>query len=151
MSRRAILAAALTSAALALTACQSGPSAVASGDYRGYAASAEVGEVPPVTLTIDGSTLTFGENDVLTTAELGAGGDEYVVCPPSGSGYPALLGPPLSLGPVTFDSPAIIGDCGVTAPVRVTVVDLTSVDDEQGLFPFTRWVEFCDTTDPDCR
>jgi hypothetical protein len=32
----------------------------------------------------------------------------------------------------------------------VTVVDLASADGTIGPFPFTRWVEFCDTTDPDC-
>ena len=140
----------LPAVALTLTACQSGPAAIASGDYRAYAASSEVGSVPPVTLVIDGSTLTFGENDVLTTAELGESTDEYLVCPPSGKGSPVLLSPALSLGPTAFESPAIVGDCGATAPARVTVVDLASVSEEEGPLPFTRWVEFCDTTDPDC-
>jgi len=150
MNRSALLTAALSVAALALTACQSGPAAIDSGDYRAFAASAEVGDVPPVTLAIDGSTLTFGENDVLTTAQMGDSADEYLVCPPSGKGAPTTLGPSLSLGPTTFDSPAIVGDCGNAAPARITIVDLSSLNEEQGPFPFTRLIEFCDTTDPDC-
>jgi hypothetical protein len=145
-----VLAGPLLVATVSVTACQSGPAAIASGDYRAYAASSEVGSAPRVTLTIDGSTLTFGENDVLTTAELGESTDEYLVCPPSGKGAPSSLGPPLSLGPATFDSPAVIGDCGSAAPVRVTIVDLSSVNEEQGPFPFTRWIEFCASIDPDC-
>ena len=150
MNRRLLVSAPLSIAALALTGCQSGPAAVGNGDYRAYAASDEVGAVPPVTLVIDGSTLTFGENDVLTTAELGNAAGEFVVCPPSGRGSPTVLGPALSLGTTGFQSPAIVGDCGNTAPARVTVVDLASTSDQEGPFPFTRWVEFCDTTDPDC-
>jgi hypothetical protein len=33
--------------------------------------------------------------------------------------------------------------------VRVTVVDLEATDTDLG-FPFTRWAELCDVTDPDC-
>ena len=135
---------------LALAACQSGPADVASGDYRAFAASSEIGEVPPVTLTVDGAALTFGELDMLNARELGQGGEEVVVCPPDGRGSPASLGEPLSLGTTTFEAPAIVGDCGATAPRRVTVIDLASAEQDAGPFPFTRWVEFCDTTDPDC-
>jgi hypothetical protein len=123
---------------------------VASGDYRAFAASAEVGAVPPVLLAIDGTTLTFGEGDVLTSVESREGDAEYIVCPPDGRGVPAPLGEALSLGPTTFDAPAVVGDCGVAAPARVTVVDLASVDRTVGPLPFTRPVEFCDTTHPDC-
>jgi hypothetical protein len=47
-------------------------------------------------------------------------------------------------------SPAVVGDCGQTTPKRVTLVDLDSYDEAGGPFKYTRWVEFCDTTDPDC-
>ena len=135
---------------LAVAACQSGPADVASGDYRAFAASSEIGAVPPVTLTVDGTALTFGELDMLNARELGQGGEEVVVCPPDVRGVPASLGEPFSLGSTTFEDPAIVGDCGVTSPRRVTVVDLASADGSVAPFPFTRWVEFCDTTDPDC-
>jgi len=140
----------LAVAVLALAACQSGSANVASGDYRAFAASSEIGEVPPVTLTVDGTALTFGELDMLNARELGQGGEEVVVCPPDGRGVPASLGEPFSLGPTTFESPAIVGDCGAASPRRLTVIDLASADEAAGPFPFTRWVEFCDTTDPDC-
>lgn len=133
-----------------LSACQSGPAEVASGDYRAFAASPEVGSVPPVTLTVDGNTLTFGEGDVLVSVESAPGDREYVVCPPDGTGVPAPLGEPISLGPVAFEAPAVVGDCGQTSPTRVTIVDLASADDAVAPFPFTRWVEFCDTSDADC-
>lgn len=133
-----------------LAGCASAPADVASGDYRAYAASAEIGQVPPVTLVIDGSTLTFGEADVLTSVQSSPGTAEVVVCPPDRTGIPALLGPTLSIGPANFAEPALVGDCGDTSPARVTVVDLTSADGTVAPFPFTRWVEFCATADPDC-
>jgi hypothetical protein len=36
-------------------------------------------------------------------------------------------------------------------PTRVTVIDLDSFDKAGGPFGFTRWVEFCNITDPDCQ
>ena len=60
----------------------------------------------------------------------------------------ALTGGPVALAGTTFARPALFGDCGMTRPVRVTVVDLDSTT-PTGTFGFTRWVEFCDTKDPD--
>ncbi len=141
----------VASLAVALLAgCQSGPAAVGDGSFRAFAAAPEVRALPAVMLTIDGSTLTLGEGVVLTSVESRDGDAEYVVCPPDGTGVPATMGDPLRLGTVTFEEPAVFGDCGTVSPRRVTIVDLASLDDAAGRFPFTRWVEFCDTTDPDC-
>ncbi len=59
------------------------------------------------------------------------------------------LDAPLSVDGVVFTRPALVGDCGQTTPVRVTLVDLDATDTSLR-FPFTRWAEFCDLTDPDC-
>jgi hypothetical protein len=32
----------------------------------------------------------------------------------------------------------------------VTPIDLDSLDEAGGPLKYTRWVEFCDTADPDC-
>lgn len=140
----------LPAAVVLLAACGSGPAPAADGEYRALASSSEVGDVPPVMLGIDGSTLSFREGDVISKVTRTEGSASFVVCPPDGRGAPETLGQSLSLGSIAFDEPALIGDCGTAAPARVTVVDLASADEGVTPFPFTRWVEFCDTTDPDC-
>jgi hypothetical protein len=149
--RRASATLSLLGLALALTACSSGPDDIADGNYRAFAVSADVRDVPPVTLTIEGDTLTVAEGDVLTSASLGEGHDAFVLCPPDGTGVPIPLGDALSLGTTNFDAPAVFGDCGDVSPSRVTIVDLDSHDQDGGPMPFTRWIEFCDTADTDCR
>jgi len=147
-SRRAIVIAPL--AVILLAGCQAGPAAIEDGTYRAFAAAPEIGVVPEVMLAVNGSTLTISEGDVIASVESRAGEAEYLVCPPDGTGVPAPMDGPLSLGPVTLAEPAVFGDCGSVTPTRVTIVDLASVDDAAGPVPFTRWVEFCDTSDPDC-
>ena len=57
----------------------------------------------------------------------------------------ALTGLPID---VRLEAPAVFGDCGVTTPVRVTIVDLDAPG--EGRPPYARWVEFCLAADSDC-
>ena len=125
-----------------------GPAEVSDGAYA-YLASSAGGSAPAASLTIAGDTLTLS-GDAGVTAPIGEPASEAVLCPPSGKGQPSTLGTPLTVGSVALASPAIFGDCGQTTPKRVTVVDLDSYDEAGGPYKYTRWVEFCDTTDPDC-
>ena len=149
-------AALVASSVLALAGCggsedssSGGPAEVPDGAYA-YLASSAGGNAPATTLTIAGDTLTLTGDAGPVTATIGEPATEAVLCPPSGKGQPATLGTPVAVGSVALSSPAIFGDCGQTTPKRVTVVDLDSYDEAAGPFTYTRWVEFCDTTDPDC-
>ena len=136
--------------ALLLAGCGSGPDEIGSGSYRLWAtseASAEQAQ-PDAGLVIESSSVTLSLGSDSTTVPLGQPGDEYVVCPPSGTGAPQPLGAPMVIGDLELAEPAIFGDCGDASPRRVTVVDLSSVGD--GQFPFQRWAEFCDIADADC-
>jgi hypothetical protein len=126
-----------------------GPATVSDGAYT-YLASSAGGGAQAATLTIAGGTLTLTGNGGPVTATIGEPATQAVLCPPSGKGQPGTLGTPMAVGSVALSSPAIFGDCGQTTPKRVTLVDLDSYDKAAGPFGFTRWVEFCDTTDPDC-
>jgi hypothetical protein len=138
-------------AAFLLGACSSRPADVVDGTYRAMAASGELAAAPDASLTVVNGQFTFttpaGADIVATTSP---GTDEFVVCPPDTEGTPDLLGGSLTLGDTTLAQPAVIGDCGHTKPVRITIVDLASVSADSVPFPFTRWIEFCDTADPDC-
>jgi hypothetical protein len=127
------------------------PAAVQDGAYRLFATSAQGGQVaagaPELTIAVD--RVTFTEGADTTTAAFGEATEPLVVCPPSGQGSPVSLDAPLSVDGVVFTRPALVGDCGQTTPVRVILVDLDATDTDLG-FPFTRWAEFCDLTDPDC-
>ncbi len=106
---------------------------------------------PDATVTVDGGQFTFtpaGGPDIIASASPGT--ESFVVCPPDAKGTPDLLGASLTLGQATLQQPAVFGDCGQTQPERITVVDLASVNADAGPLPFTRWIEFCNTTDPDC-
>ncbi|MGA7690254.1 MAG: hypothetical protein WCA29_13610 [Jiangellales bacterium] len=133
--------------------CGDGASAAAvqDGTYRLFATSAQGGltaaGAPQMTIADDTVTLTEGADTA--TATLGEPTGQLVVCPPSGQDSPVSLDRPLSVGAVGFRRPALVGDCGQTTPMRVTLVDLAAPDTSLG-FPFTRWAEFCDLTDPDC-
>jgi len=134
-----------------LSACSSAPAAVDDGTYRAFAASGELGRTPEASVEVRDDRLTFttpaGPEFV---ADASRGTQDFVVCPPQGSGTPDPLSAPLTLDGVTFERPAVFGDCGQTTPARITVVDLESGAEGSGPFPFTRWIEFCDTADPDC-
>lgn len=147
-----VRAAAATAGALLLAGCSSsGPADVASGDYRAFAASDAVGATPEATLSVSDSAFTFTPTDgARASATSSPGTAEFVLCPPDTTGTPTLLGPSLTIGTVTLQQPAVFGDCGQTTPKRITVVDLASASTDVGPFPFTRWIEFCDTADPDC-
>lgn len=146
----------MASGALALAGCggvdvssASAPAGVSDGSYA-YLASSAPGNAPAALLTIDGDTLTLtGEAGAVTTTT-GEPAAPAILCPPSGTGRPATVGTPLTIGSVHLAAPALFGDCGQTTPKRVTLVDLDSYDEAGGPFGFTRWVELCDTSDADC-
>ena len=126
-----------------------GPATISDGAYA-YLASSAGGSPLAATLTIAGDTLTLTGDAGPVTATIGEPAAEAVLCPPSGKGQPATVGTPLTVGAVALASPAIFGDCGQTTPKRLTLVDLDSYDEAGGPFKYTRWLEFCDTSDPDC-
>ncbi len=136
---------------LGLTACGGGggPADLADGDYRAFAIAAG-GSAPDASLAISGADVTVTAGDSVVSARIGSAAESYLVCPPNGEGKPVTLDQPVTIGADTFTRPALFGDCGETAPVRVTLVDLDSVTAGEGAPPFGRWIEFCDVTDPDC-
>lgn len=134
-------------ALLAAACSSSGPAAVSDGNYLGYASSA--GTAPAATLSITGSSLTVDQGGSSSPYTISDGTAEYTVCGDGGTGTPSPLSGAMAVESIEMAEPAIFGDCGITAPDRVTIVDLDSFDDTLG-FPFTRWVEFCDTSDDDC-
>lgn len=126
-----------------------GPASLSDGAYRLLATSASQVPDPTVQLQITGDTIVLTHGAGTVQGILGpAGPDEYVLCPPDGTGSPRPLGSPVEVGEVRLASPGLFGDCGQTTPVRVTLVDLSATTDQA--FPFQSWAEFCDTTDPDC-
>jgi hypothetical protein len=151
LTRRAVLVGTL---AVVLAGCSSsadstgGPAPVGDGSYAFLASS--TGGTQTASLEVSGSELTLTQDGTSTMATIGAAAPEAVLCPPSGKGQPQQIDVALSVGEVSLASPAIFGDCGEVTPKRVTVVDLDSYDEAGGPFGYTRWVEFCDTADPDC-
>ena len=138
-------------AALALIAAgcsASGPDAVSDGTYHGYAASN--GSAPSASLVIEGNTATFSIDSGAESYSMRDAEAEYVLCPPDGQGTPLSLGSPLAIGSTDFSQPAVFGDCGETAPERITLVDLGSYDEAAGGLPFGTWMEFCNAADDDC-
>lgn len=134
----------------ALSGCSKGPAVIADGEYKAFAVSPEISTVARANVAVESGALTFTTPAGSTTVAQTPGEQEFVVCPPSTRGQPALIGSELDVDGTTFQMPAVIGDCGQTKPKRITVVDLASASVDAGPFPFTRWIEFCDTTDPDC-
>lgn len=149
MSRRALIWSALAVVVVGLSACQAGPPEVEDGEYR-FFASSESAQHPDATLRVKGESVTLSVDDVESVTTLARGDEEYTICPDSRDGRPQTLTNPVALGDTHFAAPAVFGDCGVTKPARVTLVDLDSIDDDGSLPAFTRWAEFCDVTDPDC-
>ena len=137
--------------ALMMAGCSSSsPDAVSDGEYRTYATSESTGENPPVALTISGDDATFAIDGETLSVTIGDAGAEYLVCPPGTKGSVRPLGGTVTLGSLILTQPAIFGDCGVTSPKRVTIVDLDGVNADSWPFPFSRWIEMCDVTDSDC-
>lgn len=134
-------------ALLAAACSSSGAGPVSDGSYVGYASSA--GTAPAATLSIAGTSLTVDQGGSSTPYTISDGAAEYTVCGDGGTGTPSPLSGAMTVESIELAEPAIFGDCGITAPDRVTIVDLDSFDDTLG-FPFVRWVEFCDTSDDDC-
>jgi hypothetical protein len=138
----------LCAAVLLVTACQSAPAPVTDGAYRAFASS--LGTVDDSMVVIDASVLTVTTGDIVQSARVGDADGTYTLCPPEGTGEALRLDQPLTIGELVLAEPAVFGDCGATQPARVTIVDLDSAAETTGPFPFTRWMEFCDVTDPDC-
>ena len=137
----------VTAAALALGACGSSSIGVQDGEYRSFASSES--STPEATMVIDGSSLTLTGDGTTTQATIADSGSSSVVCPPDSSAEVLPLDGAVTIGAISVARPGIFGDCGITTPVRVTIVDLDS-ETTTGGFPFTRWFEMCDVTDPDC-
>ena len=111
----------------ALSGCSKGPADIADGEYKAFAVSPEISTVPRVDVAVESGALTFTTAAGSTTVAQTPGEQEFVVCPPSTRGTPALLGSELSVDGTTFQVPAVIGDCGQTTPERITLVDLASI------------------------
>ena len=144
--RRALTASALTGALLLAGCGADGPTDPEDGDYRFLAASTP--EVPYATVTVADGGLVLSTDGGDTRSAIGEPAEESELCPGGGTGSPLRLEGPIDLGTLRLASPAVYGDCGDTTPVRITVVDLDSAGD--GRPPYTRWVEFCLGSDPDC-
>jgi hypothetical protein len=149
-----MLAVLLTAAGATLVGCAAsgGPEPLADGTYRHYASSGTptADQRDAASLEIRGDEVEVTSGGLAVTRVMGGPTNEVLLCPPSGRGAPRSLGAPLVVAGVEFARPALFGDCALTTPVRVTVVDLDTADDALQ-FPFVRWAEFCDVTDPDCR
>lgn len=139
----------LMSLVVLVVACGGGGTAeIADGSYRAFAVAE--GEVPDLTLEIDGDTLAVTGPGGITEARLGAIAGSYPVCGIEAEGDVVEVDTAVTVGAVEWANPGIFGDCGITSPERVTLVDLDSHDEALGVVPFARWVELCDTVDPDC-
>lgn len=140
---------ALIALGLFVTSCGGGGAAeIATGSYRAFAVAE--GAVPDLALAIDGAALTFTGAGDTTEATLGDPAGTYPVCGTDREDEVIGLDTPVTVGDAEYTNPGIFGDCGLTAPVRVTLVDLDSFEDGSGVVPFARWVELCDLSDPDC-
>lgn len=136
--------------ALVLSSCSSASTAPADGDYRSFAAASSISALPVAEVIVSGTNVRMTVGDMVIDTTLVEGDDSFVVCPPEGLGTTWLAGDAVTVDGAVFEKPAFIADCGTTKPVRITLVDLASVSEESTPFPFGRWIEFCDVTDPDC-
>ncbi len=138
----------------ALAACgggDAGPAAVTDGTYSLMAVSAGGAPTSPrPSLTIAGNTVQISTSTGPVQATSTPTSTTYTLCPPNGKGAPLALSTPVTVNGTLYVRPALFGDCGVTKPVRVTLIDLDSTTSTSAL-PFSRWAEFCYTTDPDCK
>ncbi len=136
--------------ALLLVGCQAGPQSVPAGSYRLLADATTTSPATPADLTITADAVTLTVDGTASNTNIGAATSDYLLCPPSGKGTARALSTPLTINGTEFTHPAIYGDCGQAKPTRVTIIDLDSHNDGATKPPFTRWAEFCNTTDPDC-
>ncbi len=133
---------------LGVTACgTSSPAAIEDGSYVAYGSSDDA--VPEASMEIAGDSVTITEAGMQQSLTKTKGIVEYTVCGTDGVGAPSPLEPGFTVGLLAFTNPAIYGDCGVTAPKRVTIIDLDSVEPDGSTF--SRWLEFCDISDADCQ
>lgn len=139
-------------AVLLISGCSSatGPAEVSPGEYRLLATSSGPVSTQDAGLVIAGVDLTFTEGSEVTSTSLGPATASYTLCPPSGTGSAESLTDSVVVDGVQLSHPAVFGDCGVTKPVRITIVDIDSIGAGAGQFPFTRWAEYCAVSDPDC-
>ncbi len=137
-------------AALFLTGCQSAPQGVPAGSYRLLADATTTSPGSPAELTVTANAVTLAADGTTASADLGAATSSYTLCPPSGTGTARQLSASLTINGTYYTHPAIYGDCGQTKPVRVTIIDLDSYNNDTTKLPFDRWAEFCNTADPDC-
>lgn len=149
--RGGLLAAGALGALFALSACSSaGPSAPADGKYRVLAMSDAFASAPEATLWVKKSSVDLVVGDAVTRSKLTNTAVDAVICPPDTKGSAWSLAQSIDFVGVTFESPAIIGDCGSSLPARITLVDLASSSSDVTPFSFTRWIELCDVSDTDC-
>jgi len=121
---------------------------ISDGTYRAFAVAE--GEVPDAELSIDGQSLVLTGANGAIQMTLETDGESYAVCGTDRDDDVFAVGTAVTVGEVDYNRAGLFGDCGVTTPVRVTLVDLESYDEMLGVVPFARWVELCDVTDPDC-
>lgn len=157
MTRRIATAAALIlPATLMLTGCSgTGPDAVKDGQYAFLASSFNTGTSkggrPDIaTLSVHAPTLTLTQSTGQISLETIEPAQQAVLCPPSGQGRPTRLSTKIAIDGVTLTTPAIFGACPSNSPIRLTIVDLDSYDPNGGQLKYSRWVEFCNTSDADC-
>lgn len=138
---------------LTLTGCQSqsGPEALEPGQYVALASSTGITQTG-ATLALTSTYVVLRSDTNPQTSAFAGPSAEFLLCPPSGHGVGRTLREPLTIGGQDYQSPMIFGDCGTTRPARVTIVDLTSLEDpsEHSSMPFSRWIEFCRGGAPDC-
>ena len=146
--RRAVLVAAVV-AGLLLCGCGAArPAPIVDGSYRFLASSSGARPSGFTAVWVAGDTLVLTTSSGTTSTSLGEETDEAPLCPGGGAGRPVRLDGGFSIAGLVLTTPALHGDCGETTPRRITFVDLDSRS--EGLPPFTRWVEFCLGSDPDC-
>lgn len=148
--RSKVAAAGAAALVIVLGGCSSGGPAAPSDGLYAFLSSSEGRTAQDTTLSIKGDKITLTQEAGTTTALIGDPAPAAVLCPPYGQGQPLQIGAPLTIGSIALSAPAVFGNCGEVKPVRVTLIDLESYDENGGPFGFTRWVEFCDTMDPDC-
>lgn len=151
MTRRTGLAASAILGVLPLlAACSSGPAEPGNGEYRAFAAAAGLPGAPGASVAISDGAAEVTADGATSRSALTERSLDQVLCPPDAKGSAWTLDAGIVIGGIAFEEPAIIGDCGTSAPVRITLVDLASGSESVRPFPFTRWIEFCDVSDPDC-
>ena len=123
------------------------------GNYRHYAASAELTDRVPETLRArldtDAGSLSLRWGQEATLLRLGEV-ESANVCPGGASGRVTLLEPvPLVVAEAALARPALHSSCGEAAPKRLVIVDLAVRSADRSV-QYSHWVELCASDDPDC-